>query len=50
MKRIHPPQPQKEKSIVRYQPTMVINKKLDTMQKLRERQKHSSDLVSALWK
>ena len=50
LRRIHPAPPNRDKSVVRYQPTLVVSKKLDTMQKLRERQKKSSDLVSSLWK
>lgn len=35
MRRIHPTPVQKEKPVVRYQPTFVVNKKMDTMQRLR---------------
>lgn len=50
LRRIHPTPSPRDKPIVRYQPTLVINKKLDTMEKLRERQRNSNDLVTSIWR
>jgi hypothetical protein len=50
LKKVHPIPSQRERSIVCYQPTLVINKKIDTMERLRERQKNSSELVASIWK
>ena len=44
------PQTTRDRGPSPFQPTLVISKKLDTMQRLRERQKNSSDLVASLWR